>query len=504
MHSALDGYIMYSQIRGLGYEDARKEADDMYDLFMERHGLLVLVTDNEYHDMDFVQSVESNMLLTETSLRTILAGQFSSAREPAFELKFPVAMRSTGWPAESFLEFLKPCSPAQLLTTTDKKGRTTMHWASKHFGYWVCTRRIQDDCPDGSKTKSYATLLETLVAMGGDVHALNNRNETPLMVLLNHFATIVDWESCSRVVKQWGQILSRAGLDLNDYLHTENSLLRLYANQCRIADEEIRDIHPSEVQLVFEGSGLAVKVKFCRLLTVWKQYVPPGTWDLEPKLPQISVTGHSHAGEGSCVWHEAAKVSIFSDSYLVKEIPKADRPFWSSENFEEFWLSMFKGVQDDHGPTARAMMRDLTRSETKKLTPRSRASSVPSRTKLQVCDRLPTLRPAYLQVNLGHQHWMPTVYKCPFELGRSWFAGTPDFGESWTITGPQPLNGLESRDIWERLEATDDWVVQLLREHGEVDAVRNFADRFCPDLINEVEQELAEARSIAELSARCT
>jgi hypothetical protein len=62
------------------------------------------------------------------------------------------------------------------------------------------------------------------------------------------------------------------------------------------------------------------------------------------------------------------------------------------------------------------------------------------------------------------------------------------------------LPSFDSRSAKERLLAKDDWEVQLLREHGNVDAVKRFAHRFCPNLSDLVEQELATSRAIMDLS----
>jgi hypothetical protein len=58
------------------------------------------------------------------------------------------------------------------------------------------------------------------------------------------------------------------------------------------------------------------------------------------------------------------------------------------------------------------------------------------------------------------------------------------------------LVDFESRDIKTRLYAVDDWEVQLLREQGDHDVVKRFAQRFCPELKRLVDQELEFARLI--------
>jgi hypothetical protein len=106
----------------------------MYLLFMDRYGLVIPSSEEEHHNVIFSENVESNMLLTENSLRHILDGQFTSNRRWVFELKFPIAVKSIGWPPDMFLEFLQPCDPAQLVTAIDGQSRTVLHWTAKHLG----------------------------------------------------------------------------------------------------------------------------------------------------------------------------------------------------------------------------------------------------------------------------------------------------------------------------------------------------------------------------------
>lgn len=57
------------------------------------------------------------------------------------------------------------------------------------------------------------------------------------------------------------------------------------------------------------------------------------------------------------------------------------------------------------------------------------------------------------------------------------------------IEFPRMLIDFESRDNSMRLDAKDDWEVQLLREQGDQEIVKKFAQRFCPELKRLVDQE---------------
>lgn len=173
MLSALNCFTSDSMNGGSNFEAARRLADGMYDLFLDRFGLVVPMTDEEHYNIFITENAQSNMLLTQNSLRKIQAGQFTSIHEQAFEFKFSVAMRSVGWPADALINFLQPCDASQLATAQDCQARTALHWAAKHFGAWIGARRFRDACSYDTMAKSYAELAKQLLRMGSNSHAVN-------------------------------------------------------------------------------------------------------------------------------------------------------------------------------------------------------------------------------------------------------------------------------------------------------------------------------------------
>jgi hypothetical protein len=484
------------------FRSARQKADDIYYLFMNRYGLIVPTSEEEHHNITFSEDVASNMLLTENSLRQILSGQLASARSWTFELKFPVAMRSIGWPADAFLKFLQPYHPRQLVTKTDDQERTVLHWAAKHFGYWACAYTSRDMCPDDTITKGYAVLMKRLVLMGADVHAVNSQHETPLMTALHQFMTSRWWPSCALAVKRWGEILVDAGLNLSDYIRVENPLLRSLASKRRLWNgETYYTLHSDETQLlILEGSILAVEMRFCRPVVIWEHRTPPGAWHIDSRLPTKSLSAPSWNDDNALFWYEVQKVKIYSKSYLIQATSEADTPFYSATDLEANWRSLFSGTQDDHGSVANTVLQDRSRNEANVPALRNRASSVPPEQTHKVYDRLPTIWTSGVEVRLDHQHWISIVYRCPVDPKRSWRPGTLTVDGFWTEENPRFLKHFDSRSPVERLMAEDDWEVQLLREHSDVDAVKRFGNRFCRELRDVIEEELATTRSIMELA----
>lgn len=135
MLSALSCFASGPTIGGPSFKSARRLADDMYDLFLDRFGLVVPLTDEEHDIVSFTGNAGSNMLLTESSLRKIQNGQLTSFHDLPFEFKFSVAMRSIGWPVDAFINFLQPCDASQLATAQDSQAMTALHWAMNHLGF---------------------------------------------------------------------------------------------------------------------------------------------------------------------------------------------------------------------------------------------------------------------------------------------------------------------------------------------------------------------------------
>ena len=473
----------------------------MYDLFLDRHGLALPLTDEEHHSIDLTENAESNMLLTEKSLRKIQAGQFMSIRNLPFQFKFSVAMRSIGWPADALVNFLQPCEASQLATAQDSQARTALHWAAKHFGYWACALLARDQCPYDTKAKGYAELATKLLKMGSNAHAVNALHEAPFMTMLHSFAAYEHWSLCADGVRRWGELLVESGLDLNAYVHAENPVLQRLAEKRRVWDGETYYLlSAAEIQLtILNGSTLAVQIKFCRLSHIWEQCVPPGAWEGDSRLPTRSIGIPPQVSDDEQIyWRKAKTTRIYSRRYLIQATYEADRPFYSSHDFEMNWRALFEGFQDDHGMVATTISRGRSRKQIESSNSTARALSVPPEMTQPIYNELPTFQYYGLNLQMSSKHWMTWVYRCPVELRWKVAGGVPAF---WgRIEIPRMVTDFESRDIKMRLDAEDDWEVQLLREQGDRDVVKRFAQRFCPELGCLVEQEQEYGRLVQSMS----
>jgi hypothetical protein len=199
-------------------------------------------------------------------------------------------------------------------------------------------------------------------------------------------------------------------------------------------------------------------------------------------------------------WHDVEKVKIYSRPYLIQGTARSDMPFYSLEDLEDNRRALFGGTQDDHGLVASTVLRDRSRSEAKTPLLRDRASSVPPELTHKYYNELPTQMSSTVDVHLGYDRWIPLFYRCPIDSTKIWRPRTVTIDGSWRMDNPRFLPSFHSRSAEARLVAKDDWEVQLLREYDDIEAIKRFAHRFCPDLRDQVEQELATSRSIMDLS----
>jgi hypothetical protein len=501
MLSALQHFISGSSGRIETFKLARQQADNVYDLFLDSYGLVLPMTEEEHHNPTFTEDAQSNMLLTTNSLRKIRAGQFTTVHDRAFEYKFPMAMRSIGWPAESLIDFLQPCNASQLVTAQDPQARTALHWTAKHFGYWAGVWQTRDICPDDAKAISYAKLATKLLKMGSDAHAVNNLHETPFMTMIHQFMTFAYWPTCATIVRRWGEILVEAGLDLNEYVQVENPLLRCLADKRRDWDgRTYYSLHPAETQLtVLHDLSLAVQITFCRPLSIWEQRIPPGAWDGDSRLPTSSINAPPRVGNDELYWRKVKTVKMYSAPYLIQATSQAERPFYSSTDFEENWAALLTGVQDDHGIVATTVSRGRARKHAGSSAAIARAASVPPEMTQPIYNELPTDSSYGLMIYTGWEHWFAFAYRCPIELSWKLSGGASSNFLGDCVELPRMLVDFESRAIEKRLRAKDDWEVQLLREQGDLDNVKGFAERYFPGLKDLVEKELELARLIQDL-----
>lgn len=122
MQSAVQAFLNNSIFRhGLHFvlSAARQEMDRIYQLFIRQYGMSILSDDAEHFEAIYGETVTGNKLLTDESVRALLASLSIPFSGCPFEPRFEIAMSSNGWPAETFWGFLQCDNPLRLATKTD-------------------------------------------------------------------------------------------------------------------------------------------------------------------------------------------------------------------------------------------------------------------------------------------------------------------------------------------------------------------------------------------------
>lgn len=319
-------------------------------------------------------------MLTEQSVRCILASQLVSSAGMSFELRFAIAMRSMGWPAQVFLDFLQCDDLAKLVHQTDEFGRTALHWAAAHFGYWASTMYVRDYIRVGnhSPRDSYSDLVVKLIAMGADVHALSHDQQTPLMSFLRSVESNDELWDCELAVEQWGLGIA-SSRSLAHYVQTENRLQQTSPHVYRANAGYDRLQHSFTVQLLLiENSTLAIQLTNRALITVWNYRPPPGAYNINHSLPQAIIWHPVETEEPPDVglWQIVGDVGIRFEPQLVQRNAFRSMSWYNLRNLRRIWLKLFASTQDDSGMVAEVWHRRF-KEETLIGTRRPRAASAP-------------------------------------------------------------------------------------------------------------------------------
>lgn len=126
MHSAIQTFLNHSCRRpGVVLSTASQEMSRFSQLFLKQYGMEILLDESERFTTSYYGSVTGNKLLTDESVRSLRASQSIPFSGWSFDTRFEIAMRSNGWPAETFLDFLRCDDPLHLV-------EKTMYAAARH------------------------------------------------------------------------------------------------------------------------------------------------------------------------------------------------------------------------------------------------------------------------------------------------------------------------------------------------------------------------------------
>jgi hypothetical protein len=491
LYAALGAYLQEYRF-GERQIDVGIVTEAFYKLFIGKYGLQIDL-------QDMVQSrerlngidenspeIERNTLLTKAALHEVLTTQHVPFGVWSFAQRFHVVVNSCCWPAESFIELLRPVTLTELALYKDKYGRTALHWAAEHFGYWEGRsysdkgRRIRD---------SYAKLSVQLISMGADLHATDSTHETPLSCMLQdryHSHSRIWPFELARLVRRWGCAIGSV-CNLRSYADRESSLQAQRGYRFHgLRLEGFSEIQSYRLS-VSEATILIIDVTGSLSSVLWKFCPPPGAWertahriDLVSWRPTAYFEGESHY-----MWQEADCVSRSLEASFSEEV---EGPSLKT-SFSDARYELISGVQDDHGFVA-AQWRGRTIRPTKHHMRRQAASLPPPQ--FLVDDAFNPFE----DLELGSfSEWIRRAHKCSLDMSwkRSW-----DGLRGQLDTRRRCMQG--RCGDWEPvLLGTDFWEAKLLEDTDNIEIARRFTDRFHPEWRSVLEENHRKAQRRLEL-----
>ncbi|KAM0722808.1 hypothetical protein Q7P37_002250 [Cladosporium fusiforme] len=505
MNCALEAFLESSLSR-LGNEKPRVMSDALYHLFIDGYGMAIETVRATNTFCWGEENVLSNMLLSEQSARDILASQLIPFNGLSFDRRFAIAMGSKGWPAHMFLEFLRSDNPMQLATQRDARGRTALHWAAEHFGYWATTRWARDVSDDNeSSMNSCAKLMIELLALGADFHALSAELETPFARALHH----AEFEEVGHMLQGWAEVITVSGLSLHEYVEIENAVQQPSHSRCSNNTRPYGKAFETDLwQLTVSGtSKLSIQLFGRRSIEIWDYHPPPGTWQASPPVLPTMIWHPKVTEEPETVpfWRNERSIEIRSVPYDPELEDPIQQSSFSRANLNWLWSDIFRWTsQDDTGRCFTAFQPKCVGDDKSFLRKRHRraASAPPPRIH-------PMEHPSYEFVDVLACHFSTaTVHKCLFD-GR-WKKHHDSLRRSERLRrycmhgscqSPTDLNIAAETHLYDgsKRDRHFDWEVALSGDLGNPDIALRYADRFRPELRPILEANFENKRRWVEL-----
>jgi hypothetical protein len=492
-------------------DDAFLEA--FYSLFVSEHNMEIDLLDPPT-SLDDVHQLTH----TKTSFGVVLASQPTPFADLPLAQKFSATIKAVGWPGDVFSTMLHSHDPTEVVTRTTEEGKTALHWAAAHLGEWP---RVVEDIHASPyfsrRVQSYATLASDLIRMGANVHALwHEKNSwssgTRSLRTCDPFLTLfkgVDlkskyyWNrsSVAQAVSIWGRVLVEGGVDLHEYIVTENDYLEsIEWPDMGIPSSGVYGGSLAPARLfISEELKLAVEIREIPCVTVFKAQAThmPGAWPTSPLFVDTIIWSPGEMDEcygfywdalGTVAIHtkvgrnqiDGPSISGGSDELMYDSITDAERR-------RQTWQVLVG--QDDHGLAARVLGRC-----TKSCHSGHRASSAPP---LQDRRARPgdDWRDIWVHMPSG---WIFRLHKCL--LDSHWHKRSPDI--AMLNLRRDCMHGRcheEPRYPDEENDAAtfEGW---FLRNEDHVHVAKRYAQKFCPEQMHVVEATLERANDRARLA----
>lgn len=507
MHDALKGVLDRNVNRVVKFGRIRRDRRDYddtpdasYELFLRKYGFSADLQDStdtilalpkripKRYQFEKREDVAHSMLLTDMALQNIMASQLVPFAKRPLPQRLDTALSAKGWPARSFVKLVNTESTTELAHCTDSQGKTALHWAAEHFGYWMSKsdhrvlRALQDHYE--RRPKEYSELIAMLITHGADVHALNSRYETPFARMIQGpHPGIWNWEPedlCAAIAR-WGLILQEVCISLPCFADMENRLQSENA-ACSLMISGMKNVWTYKL-VVLDGPTLAIEVGGSLQCSLWKYCPPPGVWTTTSTYQIDRIMWDPKFEEDDWyLWQQCDTPEIHLAPKLLLP-PKT--PCHFAESVIQSWEEYFYGTQDDHGFVAMTERRCIKRARTQLF--RRRSSSLPPPATMLNGAHFLSSR---TKVNWNYIHWVSPPHRCPLNL--TWMPTRVDLLSRTCMRG---LCGEENSS----LVHGDHWEAQLLRDENNIEIARRFTKRFRPEWIEILAQNHARARQRAEI-----
>jgi hypothetical protein len=485
-----------------------------YHLFVGEHNLDIDLLGPHTFLEDFYQLTH-----TKTSFGVVLASQPTRFADLSLAQKFSATIEAVGWPADTFATILHSHNPTEVVTQTTEDGKTALHWAAAHIGEWLIRFKPMHGSPYFSRrTESYEQLASDLIRMGANVHALwdekivwssgtrSLRYYDPFLSLFKGFDIrsrhYWDRSGMAQAVSLWGKVLAEGGVDLHEYIVTENKFLK--SIEWSDIDIPYSNGRLAPVKLFLKSdSTLAVTIREITCVTVWKAQATrvPGAWPASPLIVDTIVWLPGAMDESyGFEWAPSDTIEVNTKPGL-NQIDAPDMSSGSDELLDDSIIEAGRGPwdttasQDDHGPVAIVLGREMRfRQRVSWRHSDRRAQSTPP-----VQD--PSAKLGADRTNRAVRMpsgWRFTLHKCP--LDSRWHKRSVHYDFSWywrdcmhgrchELPGyPDEKNDAASFEGW------------FLRNEDHVDVAKRYAQQFCLEQMHIVEATLERAIDRARLA----
>lgn len=480
-------------IRHLTWVCARREDNfvrtrELYRLFVRQFGLQidleVLAHPRGWPVLWIPMLISDNEQLDRECIMDLLASQPLPLDQWPASQRASAGLGSRGWPVDIFLKVMNLDKYPDMITQTDSRGRTALHWAAEHCGSWSCSSPSNyDDVTEYRKQKEgYRKLVTKLIALGADIHKLDKNGHSPFSAYCNsldwRLVRFEDTDLPLNHIRLWGELVSLGGLSLPDYSRRENEQLQTLDRAQRMTRHVVLDMVE-----VSEDSELTVHMTAYTSVDIWQPRLVPGAWE-RPFLDKVISIGEIRPSfvEKPDLWVKTVTQEVVAGRYpgaLTSQTPGLSL---KHESVYEAWQGLFSGSQDDHSQLAKVMSDDFCRDRRGQRSPPGRRAKSHTRIVTPWSNKSPFKPPIHPTVTT--ERWPLRVHKC--FLDAKWTSRTsyglcslPD--EAACMLGLCSLRSYRGRS----------WEDCLIQEDDNIDKVCRFVDRFRPQDRTWLNQRLA-------------